>query len=90
MGFPGQKEYRDTCTLRLERLFKHQTVRFSLFSFYEPIDNDYLVQYKVYYKFSDNLSAILGANTFGGEKYTTFFGQLDKNDNIYLSVRFDF
>ena len=54
------------------------------------IDNDYLVQPQVAYKFSDNLSATLGANIFGGEKATTFFGQFDKNDNAYFSVRFDF
>ncbi len=89
-GFPEQKEYRDTFTLRLEKLLKHQTLRLSLFTFYGSADNDYLIQPKVSYKFSDNLSANLGANIFGGEKHTTFLGQFDKNDNIFLSVRFDF
>ena len=36
------------------------------------------------------LSVILGANVFGGEAQTTFFGRLDKNDNLFLNVRFDF
>ncbi len=89
-GFPEQKEYRDTFTLRLEQLLKHQTLRLSLFTFYGKADNDYLIQPQISYKFSDNLSATLGANIFNGEKNTTFLGQFDKNDNIYLSVSFDF
>ena len=89
-GFPEQKEYRDTFTLRLEQLLKHQTWRLSLFTFYSPADNDYLIQPQISYKFSDNLYATLGANIFGGERDTTFLGQFDKNDNIYLSVSFDF
>ncbi len=89
-GFPAQGQYQDIMTLRLEYLLKHQTLRLSLFTFYSPVDNDYLIQPKVSYKFSDNFSSTLGANIFGGEKETTFLGQLDKNDNIYLSVRFDF
>lgn len=89
-GFPVQKEYRDIVTLRLEHLLKHQTLRLSLFIFYSPADNDYLIQPKVSYKFSDNFSATLGANLFGGERDTTFLGQFDQNDNVYISVRFDF
>ena len=89
-GFPAQEQYQDIMTLRLEYLLKHQTLRLSLFTFYSPVDNDYLIQPKVSYKFSDNFSSTLGANIFGGENETTFLGQLDKNDNIYLSVRFDF
>ena len=89
-GFPAQEQYQDIMTLRLEYLLKHQTLRLSLFTFYSPVDNDYLIQPKVSYKFSDNFSSTLGANIFGGEKETTFLGQLDKNDNIYLSVRLDF
>ncbi|MFQ6673759.1 MAG: hypothetical protein ACE5GH_03105 [Fidelibacterota bacterium] len=90
VGFPTQKGYRDTMTLRLEQLLKYQAWKLSLFTFYSPAENDYLLQPQVSYKFSDNLSATLGANIFGGEKETTFLGQLDKNDNLYLSVRFDF
>ena len=89
-GFSTDRDYRDTVTLRFDQLLKHQTLKLSLFAFYSPADNDYLIQPQVSYKLSDNLSASLGANIFGGEKRTTFLGQLGKNDNIYLSVRFDF
>jgi hypothetical protein len=89
-GFPAQKEYRDIVTLRLEQFLKHQTLRLSLFTFYSPVDNDYFIKPQVSYKFTDNLSTTLGADIFGGERDTTFFGQFDKNDNIYLWVRYDF
>lgn len=89
-GFSAEREYRDTVTLRFEQLLNHQTLRLSLFTFYSPADNDYLIQPQVSYKLSDNLSAILGGNVFGGEKSTTSLGQFAENDNVYLSVRFDF
>jgi len=36
------------------------------------------------------LAATVGANIFGGRRDWSFFGQFDANDNVYLSVRFDF
>lgn len=89
-GFPAQEEYRDIVSLRLEQLMKHQTLLLSLFTFYSPVDKDYLFRPKISYKIFDNLSCALGANVFGGRNNTTFLGQFDKNDNIYLWVRFDF
>jgi hypothetical protein len=89
-GFPVQREYRDAVTLRFEQLLEHQTWKLGLMCFYSPADNDYLLQPQVTYKFSDNLAATVGANIFGGERDWTAFGQFDRNDNVYLSVRFDF
>jgi hypothetical protein len=85
-----KSRYRDTVTVRLEQLLRHQTWRLSLFVFYGPAESDYLFRPLTSYKFSDNLSATLGANIFGGDKDTTSLGQFDRNDNVYLSVRFDF
>jgi hypothetical protein len=90
LDFPSQNQYRDTVTLRLEQLLGHQTWKLSVFTFYSPADGDYLVQPQMSYKFSDHLTSTVGANIFGGGKDTTFLGQFDKNDNVYLSVRFDF
>ncbi len=89
-GFPVQKEYRDVVTFRIDQLLEHQTWKLSMMCFYSPADNDYLLQPQVSYKFSDNLAATVGANVFGGQRDWTSFGQFDKNDNVYLSVRFDF
>ncbi len=94
-GAPLPKEHRDTVTVRLEQYLRHQVWQLSLFTFYSPSDNDSLVQPKVSYKFSDNFSTAWGANVFGGEKDEesedpTFFGQFDKSDNLYLTMRYDF
>jgi len=89
-GFPVQKKFRDIATLRLEQKLMHQTWKLSLFTFYGLVENDYLLRPTLSYRLSDDLSATLGANIFGGESDTTFFGQLDRNDNVYLSVRNDF
>jgi hypothetical protein len=89
-GSPETERYRDIVTLRLNRLLKHQTLRLSLFVFYSPVDKDYLGQPQISYKLSDEFTISVGANIFGGKNETTFFGQFDKNDNVYTSMRFDF
>jgi len=89
-GFARKERYRDIVTLRLTQFLKYQTWKLSLFAFYSPAENDYLLRPQVTYKVSDNLSVALGGNVFGGEKRTTFFGQFDQDDNVYLNLRYDF
>jgi hypothetical protein len=89
-SFASRKKYRDIVTLRLTRFLLHQTWMLSLFSFYSPAEQDYLLQPQVNYRISDRFSTTLGANLFGGEKRTTFFGQFNGNDNLYLTLRYDF
>ena len=84
------RKYRDFATLSLSRFLQHQTWKLSLFAFYGPVEQDYLIQPRVAYRFSDNFSTVLGANFFGGRTRTSFFGQFDRNDNIYLTLRYDF
>jgi hypothetical protein len=86
----ARTKYRDVVTLRLTRRLKHQTWTLSLFAFYSPGEQDYLLQPKIDYKISDAFSATLGANIFGGKHQTTFLGQFDRNDNLYLTLRYDF
>ena len=45
---------------------------------------------EVSYNFTDNLQAILGANILGGSNTNTALGQHDKNDNVYITVRYSF
>jgi hypothetical protein len=56
----------------------------------QPTQQDYFVIPEVRYSFTDALWGAVGANIFGGEKKTTFFGQLDKNDNVYITARYEF
>jgi predicted porin len=89
-AFAKKEQLHQYFTLRLTRLFKYQTLKLSLFTFYSPDEADFLIIPEVSYKFSDNLKGVLGANIFGGAEDNTGLGQHAKNDNIYLTVRYSF
>jgi len=89
-GMPRQDEFRGMGSIRLTQLLDYQTWRLSAFAAYSPTDEDYFLQPEVSYKLTDQLSAALGANIFGGQRDTTFFGQFERDDNAYVRVRFDF
>ncbi|MBI1819798.1 MAG: hypothetical protein HYR81_05670 [Nitrospirae bacterium] len=89
-GFPAQDRLRQVLTVRFTQLLRYQTLRLSLFAFYSPTDEDYYFIPEVRYSFTDALWGAMGANIFGGEKETTPFGQMDKNDNVYVTVRYEF
>lgn len=89
-GFPKDRKWYQLATLRLTQLVIHQTLKLSLFSFYSASDGDYMLNPEVKYNFSDNVWAALGGNVFGGGEKWSQFGQLDKNDNVYLQLRYEF
>jgi len=89
-GFPEEKRLYQLMTVRLTQLLVQQTLRFSFFAFYSPSDKDYMLNPEVRYSVTDRLWAALGANIFGGDKKWTEFSQLDRNDNIYLQLRYEF
>jgi len=89
-GGAHRDEFRHLLTLRLAQLLWHQTVELSLFAFYSPSDEDYYLRPALSYKVTDQLTAVLGANIFGGRRVSTAFGQLDRNDNVYLRFTYGF
>lgn len=89
-GFPKEHKLRHLTTVRLTQFLMHQTLRLSFFSFFSPSDRDYMLNPEIKYSFTDRIWAAVGANVFGGEKSWTQFGQLDKNDNVYLQLRYEF
>ncbi|MBF8260245.1 MAG: hypothetical protein HW377_2619, partial [Actinobacteria bacterium] len=86
-GAPGKKEYRHLLFLRLTRFLRYQTVELSLIGFYSPSDEDGMVNPQISCKITDRLSVASGANVFFGKKDFTQFGQLDRDDNLYLRLR---
>jgi hypothetical protein len=88
--FPLQDRVRHLLTLRLTRFLKYQTWKLSLFTFYSPSDHDLLLIPEVWHAITDRLSLTAGANVFEGRRPTTFLGQFDRNDNVYVGLRFDF
>lgn len=85
-----QDRARHLLTLRLTRFLKYQTWKLSLFSFYSPSGQDLLLIPEVWHAITDRLSLTVGANVFEGQRPTTFLGQWDRNDNVYVAVQFDF
>lgn len=89
-GSPAQDHVRAVLTTRLTQYLRYQTWRLSLFAAYSPTDQDYFLQPALSYKVTEKLSVAMGANVFGGQRETTYFGQFDKSDNVWSNVRFDF
>ena len=89
-GFPVQDKARHLLTVRLTQFLKYQTWKLSLLGFYSPSDQDALLIPEVWHAFTDRLSVAAGANIFAGQHHTTFLGQFDRNDNLYVVLRFDF
>lgn len=89
-GFPQERRLHELVSIRLTQFHFHQTLKLSWFTFWSPSDNDYLLNPEVKYNFTDHIWAAVGANIFGGGEKRGQFGQLDKNDNIYLQVRYEF
>ncbi|MCP4159927.1 MAG: hypothetical protein GY760_07635 [Deltaproteobacteria bacterium] len=83
-------EVRHLLTLRLTKLLMTQTLVLSVFTYYSPSDSDFYTRPKVTYKYNDDLLFELGANVFGGSNEHTFFGQFEKNSNVYTAVRLNF
>jgi len=89
-GFPQERKLHQLTSARLTQFLMHQTLRLSLFSFYSTSDGDYLLNPEIKYNFSDNIWAAIGGNIFGGGDEWSQFGQLEKNDNLYTQMRYEF
>ncbi|MBI5073729.1 MAG: hypothetical protein HZB62_00935 [Nitrospirae bacterium] len=89
-GFPQERRLHELVSVRLTQFLMHQTLRLSVFSFWNPSDGDYLLNPEVKYNLSDHVWAAIGANIFGGGEQWSQFGQLDKNDNVYFQLRYEF
>ena len=83
-------EFRHVLTVQLTQLLMSQNLTLALDTYYSPSDNDAYLRPNISYKVSDKTTVGLGANVFTGESKHTFFGQFEKNTNIYTSLRYSF
>lgn len=83
-------QYNHLLTLRLTQLLYHQDIELSFFAFYSPNDQDFHLRPRISYEMSDHWKISLGSNIFGGRDEFTLFGQLKRNDNFYLRIRYSF
>lgn len=89
-GFPKEKRFHQLTSLRLTQFLRHQTLRLSFFSFYSPSDGDYLLNPEIKYNVSDHIWVAISGNIFGGGEPYHQFGQLNKDDNLALQLRYEF
>ncbi|MDD5725631.1 MAG: hypothetical protein PHX28_05750 [Candidatus Omnitrophica bacterium] len=83
-------EYKHIITQRITKLYKNQTVKVSLFNFYSPSNQDGYLRFSVEYDITDQWKITSGVNIPWGVDDYTDFGQMKKNKNIYLRVRYSF
>ena len=88
-GFPVDKRWSHTVTARLTQFFLHQTLRLSAYASYNASNGDHFVNPELRYSFTDRVWGAVGANLFGGKPWGQF-GQLARDDNVYLQARYEF
>ena len=88
-GFPVEKRWQQTASLRATQFYLHQTLRFSFYASCNTSNRDYFVNPELHYSFTDRVWGALGINLFGGKPWGQF-GQLARNDNLYLQMRHQF
>jgi len=88
-GFPLERRWSHSVSARATQLFLHQTLRLSVYASYSASYGDYFVNPELRYSFSDRVWGALGANAFGGKPWGQF-GQLARDDNIYVQLRYEF
>ncbi len=81
---------RHVITARLTRLMLNQNLILSMFTYFSPSDLDAYLRPNVQYKINDHWTVEGGANIFLGTSKTTFFGQFQRNTNIYAGARYSF
>ncbi len=89
-GMPEKDENRHVFTLRLTKLLMQQNLTLSLFTYYSPSDQDGYLRPKAAYKLTDRWKIEAGGNIFTGDDRYTFFGQFEKNSNVYAMARYSF
>ena len=81
---------RHVLTLRLTKLALGQNLTLSFFAYFSPSDEDAYLRPMMKYKVTDSWLLTTGGNIFTGKKDHTFFGQFEKNTNVYVAARYSF
>ena len=89
-GHHANEKDRHVITLRLTKLAVSQNLTLSFFCYYSPSDKDAYFRPNLKYKLSDSLMITAGGNIFSGSYDYTFFGQFEKNSNVYAGIRYSF
>lgn len=88
-GFPADRQWNHTLALRVTSMLLHQTLRLSLYASRNTGNGDSFFNPELRYSFTDRVWAAVGANVFGGKPWGQF-GQMSRDDNVYLQLRYEF
>jgi hypothetical protein len=88
-GFPAEARWSHTLGFRATQFFLHQTLRLSVYASRNTSNGDTFLNPELRYSFNDHVWGAVGANLFGGEPWGQF-GQLARDDNAYLQLRYEF
>jgi hypothetical protein len=89
-GLHDADEIRHVTTLRLTQRLLQQNLTLSLFAYYSPSDRDAYLRPSASYKVNDHWQVEAGGNWFMGRDDWTFFGQFERNTNVYAALRYGF
>lgn len=78
--------FRRLVTISVTRSWMNQNLKLIFSGYYSTSDEDLYFRPKTSYQISDSLIAEAGANIFAGKNNTSFFGQFEKNSNIYFAL----
>jgi len=90
---PGSKmadEVHHVLTCRITKKLLNQNLILGLFSYYSPSDSDAYIRPNIQYKINDHWTVEGGGNVFFGANDFTFFGQFDRDSNVYVALRYGF
>ena len=79
--------HRHLFTIRPTKLLFKQNLTLSLFTYFSPSDSDGCLRPRVTCKISDEWTVEAGGNIFWGRHDYTFWGQFEKNTNVFFSIR---
>jgi len=68
--------------------YMNEKLKPEMIGLYDWADGSWMIRPKLSYEFSDQITARLGIDIFGGSK--GFFGQFDKNDRVYSEIEYTF
>ncbi len=81
---------RQLITTRLRYSAMQQKLTLTLFNFYSPSEKDGFTKSSINYRYNDQWQYSIGANLFWGKEDFSFFGQHQKNSNVWARVRYQY
>ena len=75
-------------SLMISTDYLNEKLKPEIIGLYDWADGSWMLRPKLAYEFSDQITARLGGDIFGGSN--GFFGQFDKNDRIYSELEYTF